>query len=143
LANSDAGDGRACELSYEKILAGKNFVFFSKVRPAENVDEKLFKYMITDAQLVQMMVSLRLCFPDAEIVLSTREKANFRDNMAQICVTRMSAGSKTNPGGYAQKDESLSQFEIADDRTPAQVASMLKSKNLEAVWKDWDKAFAK
>jgi len=53
----------------------------------------------------------------------------------------MSAGSKTNPGGYAEKEQSLSQFEVADDRTPDQVALMLKSIGLEPVWKDWDKAF--
>jgi len=99
--------------------------------------------MINDTQLVQMMVALRLCFPDSEIVMSTRESARFRDNIAQICVTRMSAGSKTNPGGYGQKDDSLEQFEVADDRTSDQIASMLKSKNLEAVWKDWDTAFTK
>jgi len=116
---------------------------FPRMRPAENVDEKLFRYMINDTELVQMMVALRLCFPDSEIVMSTRESARFRDNISQICVTRISAGSKTNPGGYAQKDESLEQFEVADDRTPVQIASMLKSKNLEAVWKDWDIAFTK
>lgn len=114
---------------------------FPRMCPAENVDEKIFKHMISDSELVQMMLSLRLCFPDSEIVLSTREKSDFRDNMAQICVTRMSAGSKTNPGGYAEKEAALEQFEVADDRTPAQVSSMLKSKGLEAVWKDWDKAF--
>jgi 2-iminoacetate synthase len=90
-----------------------------------------------------MMFALRICFPDSEIVISTRELATFRDNMAGICITRMSAGSKTNPGGYGQKDDSLSQFEVADERTPAEIFSMLKSKNLEAVWKDWDKAFTK
>ncbi|MFA5292570.1 MAG: 2-iminoacetate synthase ThiH [Phycisphaerae bacterium] len=114
---------------------------FPRMRPAENVDEKLFKHMISDTELVQIMISLRLCFPDSEIVMSTRESPRFRDNMAQICVTRMSAGSKTNPGGYAEEDASLKQFEIADDRTPRQVSSMLKSNGLEAVWKDWDAAF--
>ncbi|OQA00267.1 MAG: 2-iminoacetate synthase [Planctomycetes bacterium ADurb.Bin401] len=114
---------------------------FPRMRTAENVDEKLFRYMISDKELVQMTLALRLCFPDAEIVMSTRESQAFRDNMAHICVTRMSAGSKTNPGGYAEKEQSLSQFEVADDRTPDQVALMLKSIGLEPVWKDWDKAF--
>jgi 2-iminoacetate synthase len=127
----------------KKYWQSKVSFSFPRLRPAENVDEKLFKYMISDTQLVQMMISLRLCFPDSEIVLSTREKPDFRDNLAQICVTRMSAGSRTNPGGYTQKNESLSQFEIADDRTPAKIVSVLKSKNIEAVWKDWDRAFIK
>ena len=126
----------------KKYWQAKISFSFPRLRPAENVDEKLFKYMITDTELAQMMISLRLCFPDAEIVLSTREKADFRDNMAQICVTRMSAGSRTNPGGYSEKDASLKQFEIADNRSPGQVASMLESKGLQAVWKDWDAAFA-
>lgn len=116
---------------------------FPRMRPAENVDENVFKHMITDIQLAQMMFALRLCFSDCEIVLSTREKPAFRDNMASLCITRMSAGSKTNPGGYANKDDSLSQFEVADSRTSAEIAQMLKSKNLEPIWKDWDKAFIK
>ncbi|MDD5134400.1 MAG: 2-iminoacetate synthase ThiH [Phycisphaerae bacterium] len=114
---------------------------FPRLRPAENVDDKLFEHMISDSELVQMMVALRLCFADAEIVLSTREDANFRDNAAKICVTRMSAGSRTSPGGYSEKNSALKQFEIADDRSPAEIASMLKSAGLEPVWKDWDKAF--
>jgi 2-iminoacetate synthase len=127
----------------KKYWQSKISFSFPRMRPAENVDKNLFQYMISDIQLAQMMFALRLCFPDSEIVISTRELPIFRDNMAAICVNRMSAGSRTNPGGYGQKDDSLSQFEVADDRTPAEIASMLKSKNLEPVWKDWDKAFIK
>ncbi|MBE3145058.1 MAG: hypothetical protein IMZ61_14240 [Planctomycetes bacterium] len=61
----------------------------------------------------------------------------------------MSAGSKTNPGGYSVhalrhssgQAESVGQFDIDDSRSPAQVAAMLKSQDLEPVWKDWDSAF--
>jgi 2-iminoacetate synthase len=113
---------------------------FPRMRPAENVNQNMFRYMITDSQLVQMMAALRLCFSDAEIVFSTRENAQFRDNVSKICITRMSAGSKTNPGGYAD-DFAVEQFEVADDRSPAEVAAMLKSCGLEPVWKDWDIAF--
>ncbi|MEN6386080.1 MAG: 2-iminoacetate synthase ThiH [Phycisphaerales bacterium] len=127
----------------KKYWQSKISFSFPRMRPAENVDKNLFKYMISDIQLAQMMFALRLCFPDSEIVISTRELPSFRDNMAGICVNRMSAGSKTNPGGYGQEDESLSQFEVADERTPAEISEMLKSKNLEPVWKDWDKAFIK
>jgi len=116
---------------------------FPRLRPAENVNENIFKHMISDAQLAQMMIALRLCFPDCEIVLSTREKPAFRDNMAGICVTRMSAGSKTNPGGYSEQEQSLEQFQVADSRTSSQIAEMLSKKNLQPVWKDWDAAFNK
>jgi 2-iminoacetate synthase len=55
----------------------------------------------------------------------------------------MSAGSKTNPGGYSGQTGSVEQFEIDDERNPAQIAAMLKSQGLEPVWKDWDVAFTK
>jgi 2-iminoacetate synthase len=48
--------------------------------------------------------------------LSTREKEKFRDNIIPIGIT--SAGSKTNPGGYAVDPQSLEQFEISDERSP-------------------------
>jgi 2-iminoacetate synthase len=54
----------------------------------------------------------------------------------------MSAGSKTNPGGYSGKLDSSEQFQIDDTRTPAEVAGMIKSAGFEAVWKDWDTAFS-
>lgn len=119
--------------------AGVSFSF-PRMRPAANVQDQ-WPHLVTDADLVQMMLALRLCFADAGIVLSTRERAEFRDKMSNICVTRLSAGSKTNPGGYTGHDDTGKQFEIADDRTPAQIADMIRSIGKEAVWKDWDKAF--
>ena len=53
----------------------------------------------------------------------------------------MSAGSKTNPGGYATDLESLEQFAIDDERSPSEVASYLKSVGYDAVWKDWDSTY--
>jgi 2-iminoacetate synthase len=113
---------------------------FPRLRPALNVGGQ-FEHLASDKNLVQMMFALRLCFADAGIVLSTRERADFRDRLVKLCVTRMSAGSKTNPGGYSGKLDSARQFEIDDGRSPAEVAAMIKSAGLEAVWKDWDAAF--
>jgi len=53
----------------------------------------------------------------------------------------MSAGSRTNPGGYASAPESLEQFEIDDSRSPAEVASFLRGQGYEPVWKDWDSTY--
>lgn len=114
---------------------------FARLRPALNVAEQS-EHLISDTNLVQMMLALRLCFADAGIVLSTRERADLRNRLVKLCVTRMSAGSKTNPGGYSGKLDSSEQFKIDDTRTPAEVAVMIKSAGFEAVWKDWDMAFA-
>jgi len=88
---------------------------------------------VSDKELAQAVFALRMVMPDADLVLSTRENPEFRDGMAGIGITRMSAGSKTNPGGYTISNNSLEQFEIADERTPEIIASMLKGKNLDPV----------
>jgi 2-iminoacetate synthase len=54
----------------------------------------------------------------------------------------MSAGAKTNPGGYKNPDASLEQFEISDERSPQQIAEIISSLGYEAVWKNWDLALS-
>ena len=113
---------------------------FPRLRPAKDVDRSQFN-LLSDKNLVQMILALRLCFADAGLTISTREPAHLRDHLVKLGITRMSAGSKTNPGGYSGSTGSVEQFEIDDKRTPAQIAAMLKSQGLEPVWKDWDPAF--
>lgn len=96
---------------------------------------------VSDSELFRMAAALRLLHPDAGMFLSTREPQAFRDGFAPILVTHMSAGSRTEPGGYAHPGEAEEQFRIADDRSPAEVAAMLAAHGLEPVWKDWDRAF--
>ena len=115
-----------------------------------------------DRDFTQLLCAFRVCFPQVGIVLSTREPASLRDALAPLGVTMMSAGSHTEPGGYTGQgreglhqtvrgrpvplpEDSLAQkateqFEIADHRSPAEVARMLEGLHLEAVWKDWDAA---
>jgi len=113
---------------------------FPRLRPAYEVEDSHFCFL-SDKNLVQMITALRLCFADTGIVLSTREGAQLRDNLINLGVTRISAGSKTNPGGYSGRSGATGQFEIDDSRSPAQVAAMIRQHGFEPVWKDWDKAF--
>jgi 2-iminoacetate synthase len=96
---------------------------------------------VSDTDLVQMACALRLLLPDAGFTLSTREAPSFRDGLVPICITAMSAGSRTEPGGYAHPGEAGEQFRVEDHRSPAEVARMLLRAGLEPVWKDWDGAF--
>ncbi|HPC93921.1 MAG TPA: 2-iminoacetate synthase ThiH [Sedimentisphaerales bacterium] len=114
---------------------------FPRLRPACGVTREEFPHLLSDRNLVQMMLALRLCFADAGLVLSTREEAGFRDHVIALGPTRMSAGSRTNPGGYTQSDRGEGQFEVCDHRSPQEVAAMLARHGLEPVWKDWDGAF--
>jgi 2-iminoacetate synthase len=115
---------------------------FPRLRPAHDVDGSKFKHLLSDKNLVQMITVLRLCFTDTGLVLSTRERAELRDHLIGLGITKISAGSKTSPGGYSQQGNAIEQFEVNDTRPPADVAAMIKSHGLEPVWKDWDSAFA-
>lgn len=97
--------------------------------------------VVTDRQLAQLTFAFRLFDHDVDISYSTREKPSFRANMMKLGVTSMSAGSKTEPGGYVSTPDALEQFEISDHRTPAEVAREISLLGYEPVWKDWDKSF--
>jgi 2-iminoacetate synthase len=114
---------------------------FPRLRPACGVPTETFPHLVNDRNLVQMMLALRLCFADAGLVLSTREPAGLRDRLVQLGITRMSAGSRTSPGGYSHDQKEAGQFEVNDERSASDVAAMLKRQGLEPVWKDWDRAF--
>ncbi|CAG5069062.1 2-iminoacetate synthase [Dyadobacter sp. CECT 9623] len=110
---------------------------FPRLRPFSGGLEP--KVEMTDRELVQLICAYRIMNEEVELSLSTRESEKFRDHCIALGITSISAGSKTNPGGYAVAPESLEQFEISDERTPAQIAQLIRSKGYEPVWKDWDR----
>lgn len=93
---------------------------------------------VKDAELAQLVCALRICLPDLGLVLSTRESAAFRDGLVRLGITQISAGSRTEPGGYEDPNDQAEQFEVADQRTPAEVARRLSELGLQPVWKDWE-----
>jgi 2-iminoacetate synthase len=116
-------------------------------------------FPLPDRDLVQLVCALRLAFPHVGIVLSTREPSGLRDALLPLGITMMSAGSHTEPGGYTGegKDDihltvrgrrvaaestgqATEQFQIADERSAADIAQLLKNHGFEPVWKDWDQA---
>lgn len=96
---------------------------------------------MTDRDLVQVICAYRIFNRELELSLSTRESEIFRDHAFKLGITIMSAGSKTNPGGYRVEPQSLEQFEISDERSPARIAEMLRREGYEPVWKDWDATY--
>lgn len=96
---------------------------------------------MTDRELAMLTFAFRIFDHDVDISFSTRELPAFRDNMCTLGVTSMSAGSRTEPGGYHTYPQALEQFAVSDDRTPQQVVAAIHKAGMEAVWKDWDKVF--
>ncbi len=114
---------------------------FPRLRPCEG--NEVQQSVINDRQLVQLICAYRLFNPDVELSLSTRESAFFRDNILPLGITTMSAASSTQPGGYAEPEQTeLKQFDIDDNRPAAEVAEAVKAGGMEVVWKDWDRSLS-
>lgn len=96
---------------------------------------------VSDVQLVEMICKLRILLPTVGMTLSTRELPELRDNLIPLGITQMSAASRTSPGAYSRMIKSAEQFEVADHRTLEEVASAIKLKGYDAVYKDWDLAY--
>jgi 2-iminoacetate synthase len=109
-------------------------VSFPRIQPHSGEGNTLFP--VSDKHFVQSILAARLFLNRAGITISTRESANFRDNLIGLGVTRMSIGSKTTVGGYA-KNNVNKQFEISDDRDINTFKKVLLNKGFEPVLKDW------
>jgi len=95
---------------------------------------------VSDRNIVQIILALRLFLPRLGIALSTREDSRFRDSLIPLGITRMSAGSATSVGGYTAPtgdEDSLPQFEIADSRSVPEMMARLREKGYDPVLSDW------
>ena len=98
-------------------------------------------HSVSDRDLTHLICAMRMILPDAGLLLSTRESSLLRDNIMPLGITMMSAGSKTEPGGYSNPDPDARQFNIDDDRPPEQIVEVISQKGFDPVWKDWDREF--
>ena len=121
----------------KKYWRTKYSISFPRMRPHKGEGFKP-NVVMTDRQLAQLIFAFCIFDNDVEMALSTRESASFRDNMLPLGVTNYSAGSKTEPGGYATYPQALEQFAVNDSRSPEEVVTAVKERGYEVVWKDWD-----
>ena len=112
---------------------------FPRLRPCEGEIDPVVS--LNDREMVQLLCAFRIFSHELEISISTREKPEFRENLLPLGVTNMSAGSKTNPGGYGTEEGTLEQFEVSDQRSPNEICEMLRRKGYDPVWKDWDSSY--
>ncbi|MCB1859111.1 MAG: 2-iminoacetate synthase ThiH [Gammaproteobacteria bacterium] len=107
-----------------------------RLRPAAGFQAP--NVLVSDRDFVQLICAYRIFNENVEISLSTRESPALRDRLLTLGITAMSAGSRTDPGGYTLNDDALEQFDVNDERSPAQVAAMIRAQGFDPVWKDWD-----
>jgi len=111
---------------------------FPRITPTEGAFE--IPNAISDIELEQLILAVRIIEPESEISISTRESELFRNNTVLTAASTISAASSVVPGGYIdRKDKALEQFSLNDNRSVKELEKDLKKIGIEPVYKDWDR----
>ncbi|MFA4858182.1 MAG: [FeFe] hydrogenase H-cluster radical SAM maturase HydG [Candidatus Margulisiibacteriota bacterium] len=113
----------------KKFGVGPHTISVPRLEPAEGAPlASSPPHAVSDKDFMKIIAVLRLAVPYTGLILSTRETAKLRDQLLGLGISQISAGSRTNPGGYAtaKKDRASSQsagaqFTLGDTRNLAQV----------------------
>ncbi len=104
----------------DRYGVGPHTISVPRLEPATGSDVSVQPpYPVSDDDFRKIVAILRLAVPYTGIIMSTRETANLRRETFALGVSQISAGSRTNPGGYAQEDpgeKEFSQFSLGDHR---------------------------
>ncbi|QXM06479.1 [FeFe] hydrogenase H-cluster radical SAM maturase HydG [Crassaminicella indica] len=101
----------------DKYNVGPHTISVPRLRPALGSGLNKTPYPISDIEFKKIISVYRLTVPYTGIILSTREAPALRDELLSLGVSQISAGSKTNPGGYEEDDREATQFETSDERS--------------------------
>lgn len=110
----------------ERFGVGCHTISVPRLRPATGVCLSNFPYLVSDKDFKKLIAIIRLAVPYTGMILSTREPANFRDELISLGISQLSAGSCTGVGGYHRDIEkrhtgTTGQFQIEDNRTTDEV----------------------
>lgn len=102
----------------DKFGVGPHTISVPRLEPATNSDLASHPpFPVSDIDFRKIVAILRLAVPYTGIIMSTRETAHMRRETFALGVSQISAGSKTNPGGYEHEDQISSQFSLGDHRS--------------------------
>jgi 2-iminoacetate synthase len=103
----------------EKVYGiGPHTISVPRLEPADgSVIASNPPHPVSDADFKKLVAILRLAVPYTGIIMSTRESAEIRAETFALGVSQISAGSRTNPGGYTEGEPAGAQFQLGDHRT--------------------------
>ncbi len=99
--------------------AGSHTISVPRMEPAVGSEMAAHPpHVVSDEDFLKIVAVLRLAVPYTGLVMSTRESAEMRRKCLEVGVSQMSAGSRTDPGGYSETDcdKDAGQFEVGDHR---------------------------
>jgi 2-iminoacetate synthase len=105
---------------------GPHTVSVPRIEPAAGAPlTEAVPFPVSDDEFRKIVAVIRLALPYTGIILSTRERRELRDELFNYGVSQISAGSRTNPGGYSSEDDGASQFSLGDHRSLEEVIAEL------------------
>jgi 2-iminoacetate synthase len=110
----------------ETFGVGPHTISFPRIEPAVGSDlASRPPYAVSDADFIKIIAIMRLAVPYTGIIMSTRETAEVRRRTFEVGISQISAGSRTDPGGYKEGlgDPNGSQFQLGDHRTVEEVVT--------------------
>lgn len=107
----------------KKYGVGFHTISVPRLKKADGMELKDYPNMISDEDFKRLVTVIRLAVPYIGIILSTRETKEIREELINHGVSQISAGSKTDVGGYHEETEALDhdQFELSDERSVLEV----------------------
>lgn len=102
----------------ERFGVGAHTISVPRIEPAEGSSlASAPPYAVSDEDFKKLIAILRLAVPYTGMILSTRESAEMRRDAIALGISQISAGSRTNPGGYTTDDQPWTeQFQLGDHR---------------------------
>ena len=105
---------------------GCHTISVPRIEPADSSDLSLAPpAQVSDEDFRKIIAILRLAVPYTGLILSTRESAAIRRECYALGVSQISAGSRTNPGGYSEGESAAGQFQLGDHRSLEEVIEEL------------------
>lgn len=124
----------------EEYGVGPHTISVPRLRPALGISLENFPNLVSDRDFKKLVAVLRLAVPYTGMILSTRERPGFRDEVMRVGISQISAGSCTGVGGYRKRGEMAEgvadsncgiskgeapQFAVDDHRSPDEILRSL------------------
>ena len=114
---------------------GPHTISMPRIRPAGGINLDSFPHIVTDDEFKKLVAIIRLAVPYTGMIITTRERPDFRNEILQLGISQLSGGSCTGVGGYYDEIKNVDpskmqppQFQVNDERTLDEV--------IQAICKD-------
>jgi 2-iminoacetate synthase len=111
----------------EAFGCGPHTVSVPRIEPADGAPvANNVPHPVSDDDFKKIVALIRIALPYTGIILSTRESETIRKDLFHYGISQISAGSRTNPGAYADGGgDTGAQFALGDHRSLDEVISQL------------------